>query len=65
LSYIAGIYKGIQLLFNDPLQWKKWIRKPNRDFFDASPLEKMLRGRVVDLADVRRYIDAWRGAQHV
>jgi len=65
LSYIAGIYKGVQLLFADPAQWKHWVRKPNRDFGGASALERMLGGRVVDLVDVRRYLDAWRGEVYV
>ena len=57
LSYIAGIYKGIQVLFSDPTQWKEWIHKPNRDFGKHSALEVMLQGGLVDLAYVRRYID--------
>ena len=61
LSYLAGIYKAVQLLFSDPSQWKNWVRKPNSDFGGASALERMLAGRVVDLVDVRRYLDAWRG----
>lgn len=65
LSYLAGIYKGIQLLFADPVQWKNWIRKPNRDFGGASALDRMLAGRVVDLVDVRRYLDGWRGEHYV
>lgn len=65
LSYVAGIYKAIQLLFSDPAQWKHWVRKPNRDFGGASALERMLVGRVVDLVDVRRYLDAWRGEVYV
>ena len=65
LSYLAGIYKAVQLLFSDPTQWKNWVRKPNRDFGGASALERMLVGRVVDLVDVRRYLDAWRGEVYV
>jgi hypothetical protein len=61
LSYIAGIYKGIQGLFSSPKQWKEWVKKPNGDFGGKSALERMLCGRVIDLADVRRYVDAWRG----
>lgn len=65
LSYLAGIYKAVQLLFSDPTQWKNWVRKPNRDFGGASALERMLAGRVVDLVDVRRYLDAMRGEGYV
>ncbi len=61
LSYLAGIYKALQILFVDPIQWKTWVRKPNKDFGGKSALDRMLAGRVVDLADVRRYLDGWRG----
>lgn len=64
LSYIAGIYKGVQLLFTAPDQWKSWVKKPNRDFGGQSALDRMLAGNVVDLADVRRYLDGWRGEHY-
>lgn len=65
LSYLAGIYKAVQLLFSDPTQWQNWVRKPNRDFGGTSALQRMLGGRVVDLVDVRRYLDGWRGEVYV
>lgn len=61
LSYIAGIYKALQILFVNEQSWKNWIRRPNRDFGGSTALKRMLAGRVVDLADVRRYLDASRG----
>jgi hypothetical protein len=61
LSYIAGIYKALQLLFNDPAVWKNWVRKPNAHFNGKSALERMLSGLTVELASVRRYLDQWRG----
>ena len=64
LSYIAGIYKGVQILFADPAQWKNWVKKPNRDFGGKSALDRMLAGNVVDLSDVRRYLDGWRGEHY-
>lgn len=64
LSYLAGIYKGVQMLFTDPEQWKTWIKKPNRDFGGQSALDRMLAGNVTDLSDVRRYLDGWRGEQY-
>jgi hypothetical protein len=36
------------------------VQQPNADFGEQSPLERMLAGNVRDLADVRRYVDAWR-----
>jgi len=59
ISYLAGIYKNIQLLFTDQAQWKNWVHKPNRDFDGVSALDRMLMGRVMDLVDVRRYLDAY------
>lgn len=62
LSYVAGIYKALQLIFLNPEQCSEWVRKPNRDFGGRPALEHMLAGSVVDLADVRRHLDAWRGS---
>ncbi|HQZ88259.1 MAG TPA: MbcA/ParS/Xre antitoxin family protein, partial [Gammaproteobacteria bacterium] len=41
----------------------EWIKKPNSAplFNGRSALDKMLAGKVIDLADVRRYLDAERG----
>lgn len=64
LSYIAGIYKALQILFTDPGQWRTWVKKPNRDFGGASVFDRMLAGRVVDLVDMRRYLDGWRGENY-
>jgi len=64
LSYVAGIRKGIELL-SPKDQWSTYIRKPNRDLGGMSALDRMLAGKVVDLADVRRYLDGLRGAHFV
>jgi hypothetical protein len=64
IGYVAGIYKALQMLFGDPAAWKEWIHKPNRDFGGRPALDRMLGGRVVDLADVRRYLDSWRGEHY-
>ena len=39
--------------------------KPNSNFGQYSPLEAMLQGDLVDLADVRRYIDGRREEQYL
>lgn len=65
LSYIAGIYKAIQILFDEPKQWQEWIKKPNSDFAGQSALDRMLAGNVADLYFVRQYLDAWRGESYV
>jgi|SRR5690554_377903 len=64
LSYIAGIYKALQLLFSERQAWREWVHKPNRDFGGQSALERMLAGNVLDLAVVRQYLDAQRGSDY-
>ncbi|EKD71231.1 MAG: hypothetical protein ACD_46C00235G0004 [uncultured bacterium] len=63
ISYILGIYKALRILLPNEQQANAWIHKPNAAFLFAghSALEKLLQGRVIDLADVRRYLDAERG----
>jgi hypothetical protein len=62
LSYLVGIYKALHILFSDRTA-VQWLRNPNADplFTGASPLQYMLSGRLVSLADVRRYLDWARG----
>jgi len=63
ISYVLGIYKALRILLPNEESANKWIRKPNKAplFCGKSALDKLLVGRVVDLADVRRYLDAERG----
>ena len=61
ISYILGIYKGLQILL--PKTADQWVRKPNRAgiFGGRSALERMASGNVADLYVVRQYIDAQCG----
>src|SRR5215510_11318868 len=63
ISYVMGIYKALRILLPTTEAAHAWVRKPNSatGFGGKSALERMLGGRVVDLADVRRYLDAERG----
>lgn len=63
ISYIMGIYKALHILLPTPVAADAWVKKPNKTamFAGKSALERMRAGRVVDLADVRRYLDAERG----
>ena len=63
ISYLLGIYKALQMLLPSPRAADEWVKKPNKAplFQGRSALERMLGGSVVDLADVRRYLDAQRG----
>lgn len=63
ISYIMGIYKALRILLPTEEAANQWVKKPNtaRGFNGKSALDRMLAGRVIDLADVRRYLDAERG----
>lgn len=63
ISYVMGIYKALRILLPTEEAANTWVRKPNKasGFAGKSALERMLGGRVMDLADVRRYLDAERG----
>jgi hypothetical protein len=63
ISYVMGIYKALRILLPTQAAAHAWVKKPNTasGFAGKSALERMLAGRVVDLADVRRYLDAERG----
>lgn len=63
LSYVFGIYSALQVLFPVAERADAWIRKPNTAplFGGESALARMLGGKVADLFEVRRYLDAVRG----
>jgi hypothetical protein len=63
LSYLLGIYKGLQILLPQPAAADGWIRRPNQaaPFGGKPALERLLAGNVSDLVAVRQYIDAMRG----
>ncbi|MBI3132511.1 MAG: DUF2384 domain-containing protein [Acidobacteria bacterium] len=63
LSYLLGIWKALKILIPEARQALAWVQKPNGDplFGGRPPLERLLQGRMVDLADVRRHLDAARG----
>ena len=61
-SLLVGIFKGLRLLFNGPLQ-KAWPKQPNTgpSFAGRAPVEKMIAGGIPAMMAVRRHIDALRG----
>jgi hypothetical protein len=63
ISYILGIYKALRMLLPTEESANNWIHKANAAplFGGHSALSKLLKGHVIDLADVRRYLDAERG----
>jgi hypothetical protein len=63
ISYVMGIYKALHILLPTADAADTWVKKPNSAPVTngKTALERMRGGRVVDLADVRRYLDAQRG----
>jgi hypothetical protein len=63
ISYVLGIYKALRILLPNEEAANQWIHKANSAplFGGKSALDKLMRGCVMDLADVRRYLDAERG----
>ena len=63
VSYLMGIHKSLRILFGDKPSTYEWVKKSNSEapFNGNSALQLMLAGGVVDLADVRRYLDGVRG----
>ncbi len=61
ISYVMGVYKALRVLFPTQAQANQWPKKINRDFGGESALSVMLKGSLINLADVRRYLDAMRG----
>ena len=63
ISYLLGIYKALNILLPSPRAADEWVKKPNAAsmFQGQSALDRMLGGSLVDLADVRRYLDVQRG----
>ncbi len=60
ISYVLGIYSVLHSILGESALANDWVRRPNADFGEAPPLKRMLAGNVGDLAEVRRYVDAWR-----
>ena len=61
LSYVLGIFKALNAIYEHPELADSWVRKPNAAFGGQSALDRMLGGQVVDLARVREYLDSVRG----
>jgi uncharacterized protein (DUF2384 family) len=56
ISLLVGIYEDIRMLFGAGPIADGWVKRPNRDFGDHAPLDRMLAGQVGDLVAVRRYL---------
>jgi len=62
VSALIGIFKGLQLLFSEPLSGE-WVRLPNKGplYGGRRPLDAMVEGGIPKMLEVRRHIDALRG----
>ncbi|MCG8610123.1 MAG: MbcA/ParS/Xre antitoxin family protein [Pseudomonadales bacterium] len=61
ISAVMGIYGGTQILLGSLQRAIKWIRTPSNDFNQESAMDRMLRGSLMDIVEIRRYIDGLRG----
>lgn len=63
LSYILGVWKAAMIVLPNEAAAIKFLRSPNTSpvFAGRAPLDRMLDGRIMDLAAVRAQFDGWRG----
>jgi len=63
VSLLLGIYKSLRILFSDSKQALTWIDRANdlAPFNGRKPRDYMLTGHFMDLAEVRHFLDYWRG----
>jgi hypothetical protein len=61
ISHVFSIYKCLNILLPDPSRADQWIKRQNTYWHGQSALDHMLTGKMADLIDVRRYLDAQRG----
>ena len=64
ISLLIGIFKALNILFNQRLA-NQWTKRPNSNpmFNEAPPLELLVRGGVPGMISVRRLLDARRGGR--
>ncbi len=60
LSHLLAIYGALHSLYLEHGRADAWIRRPNDAplFEGRTPLDRLLGGRVADLYEVRRYLEA-------
>lgn len=63
VSYLLGIYKALHILFTSKSQANSWIYRENAAnlFAGRSALDFMLHGKMANLFETRKYLDAQRG----
>jgi Protein of unknown function (DUF2384) len=61
ISYVLGIFKALEVIYQRPEHADRWVTQPNLAFGGQSALERMMGGQITDLALVRDYLDSVRG----
>jgi len=63
ISALIGIYKGLRLLFSEPLA-SAWPARPNSNpiFAQETPVNAMIKGGIPMMLRTRGYVDALRGS---
>jgi hypothetical protein len=61
ISYVLGIFKALEVIYQRPEHADRWVAQPNLAFGGQSALERMMGGQITDLAMVRDYLDSVRG----
>lgn len=63
ISFLLGIYKALRILFVDSAQAMSWINRDNilPPFNGKTPREYLMQGSILRLAEVRKFLDFWRG----
>ena len=59
ISYLLGIYKDLNILLPSERAANEWIHKSNNApiFNGQSALDRMMAGSIIDLADIRGYLN--------
>lgn len=62
VSAVAGVYKGLHLLFADTMA-DRWPKLSNKGplFGRMSPVDAMIEGGIPRMIETRQYVDALRG----
>jgi uncharacterized protein (DUF2384 family) len=62
ISAVVGLFKGLRLLFSEPLA-SQWVKRPNAHpaFGGRPPLAAMIAGGIPKMLQTRAYVDALRG----
>ena len=62
LSALVGLYKSLELYFDEPLS-RQWVKLANAgpEFDGLRPLDAMIEGGLPKILSVRGYVDAIRG----